>query len=210
MRSLLESRYAKLTYPIHGYKGDIREKWPELLKIPGFDFCDEENKIKYIIYLYDRGSELIYEIKDLKDRKEVAAQEAGYKRSKGGSWPKNVGEMFSMQDTELRNMVISYLHYHNYRALTMIHYTEQLFVENTRLLMHPIMDKGDEALTPASIKKILEAADIKKKLREENIAIKEDLDSLYREIYHDNEDVINEAMSARRTTPEAIGQLKAS
>lgn len=202
-------RYARLTYPIHDAEGSIFDAFPILRQIPGFDKIKDEKVAAYIIYLYDKGSDLPVEIKELSMRKDAAAFEAGFRQDKDGHWPSKAQKLFDLSNDNTRQLIISYLHWHNHRDITMIHYTESMFWENTALLMRPILDKESHgALSPADAKKVLDAADTKKKLREENMAIKKDLDSLYRDVYGDNEDLLEALMKERRTTPEDIAKLK--
>ena len=196
----INQRYQRLTYPIHEVEGDIRDKFPQLKNIPGWKGADEK-VLRYIIFCYDRGSELIEEHKDLDARKKKAAVEAGFE-----GLPPKITKVMDLSDRDGLDLIIAYLHFHNHHALTMIMYTEQLFWDNTKLLMSPILEGKDSMVDPATHKKILDAANVRKNLREENVNIKNDLDRLYAEVYSDNKELIEE-VKIRRISPETMGEF---
>ena len=117
----ISQRFARLTYPIHGLGASILTTFPILKKISGFNEIKDERVIAYVIYLYDKGSDLPVEFKDLSIRKESAATEAGFDRNEDGEWPGLVARLFDLGDPATRHLIINYLHFHNHRDITMIH-----------------------------------------------------------------------------------------
>lgn len=66
--------------------------------------------IKYIVFVYDPESDLIYEYsEDLKLVKETAAKEAGFKREKNGEWPDWLVKIMSFQDRVVVDWILDYL-----------------------------------------------------------------------------------------------------
>jgi hypothetical protein len=179
---------------------DIVQYFKELLskeEFAGF-ISPERNKIvRYIIYAYDLESSCVKNNShDLKKRKESAAERAGFKRSRTGSFPEIVHEIMNMKNSDVNKMICCYLRYfvHN-NTWKLIVVNEQIMSEYITLLLEPVAQKDD--------KKTLEAANIKSKLREECKAIASDIKSLYKDLYGDNDDLKEEIIKPVR--PETMG-----
>jgi len=234
MKSVKIGRFSQLIFPIHEVTGDVLKAVPELARIKqfqSFESDDRDKLFKYICYMYDRNSELIREYKDLQARKEAALHEAGFAREKNGEYPPEVKDYISFNDTEVRNLVFAFLFYVHDMAMTMISYSEQMFYENVQLIMQPLLGhkevdeyetykdnagvdqqrkKKKKEATITDQKTILQSAEQKKKLREENMAIKQDLDALYAEVFADNDDAKAKYARVKRSNPEQIANLKVS
>ncbi len=197
---------------------DIIKEQPLLQQYPEFnDYCgaDRNNLVRYIILAYDPGSPFVEEFtSDLKRRKEAAADEAGFQRIKStGKWPEEVQEILNLDREDVVDMVFCYLRIVNNQTWSLIVTNEQVFSEYTRLLLSPVAyssytkkeDDGDGVgeKVVKDDKKLLEAANMKSKLREECKLISADLKGFYKELFGDNED-LKEKVKAKPIRPETI------
>lgn len=164
-----------------------------LLKFPELGACEEFRNygsgdrnyvIRYICYAYDPGSDLYKDYTDIFKIKEAAADLAEFPRSeKTGKFEEKVYQMMRMENSEINDMVIAFLKMINNHIWAQIQVNEQMFWEYARLLSEPVTGEGS--------KDILQAADIKKKLREEIKTIATDLEGFYKQMFGDNEDLKN-------------------
>lgn len=194
--------FSKLKIPVHKIdKGqDIVQAFKELQSLPEFHMYPFGNRnfvIRYVIYCYDPKSPLIDLYVDLKRRKESAAEYAGFERNKKtGKFPDEVNAIMALENTAVNDMIFCYLKLINNRVWTQIVTNEQLFDEYSRLLMAPVGNASDD-------KKLLEAANVKAKLREECKLISTDLDKLYKDLFGDNDDLKDNVM-AKPIRPETV------
>ena len=215
MKILGTKRFENLMFPVADVKpeDDIIDKIPEVGHHSEFTGYPEKNRtrvFKYTAFLYDKNSDLIREYRDLDERKDAALMEAGFERAKNGEWPPTVEAIKNIHDDQFRKVILKYLELQNHMALDIIHYNEQLFSEYKELLMRPVMDasmKQSTSLSPNDIKQIYQTADFKKRLREECMAIKKDLDGLYHEVFADNDDMQEEYKKHRKSSPERIASV---
>lgn len=94
-----KERYSGLRFPAHKYQKDLHliKEFAPLFRHEEFKACPVKDKIvRYICFLYDSNSELNQEFPKLEDRKEAAAMEAGYSRTKTGEWPEEVNKLFAL------------------------------------------------------------------------------------------------------------------
>lgn len=63
----------------------------------------------YMSLLFDPLSDLVEEFDNLKERKEAAAIEVGYKRNQNDEWPPEVDELFSFKDPQFIDCCIKFL-----------------------------------------------------------------------------------------------------
>lgn len=82
------SRFSRLKFKIHNLKGLVVTTYPVLLSYKAIADAQKSLKdtdldkvLRYIFYLYDRESEIIQEIQDLKERKTEAMDLAGIVKS---------------------------------------------------------------------------------------------------------------------------------
>ncbi len=167
---------------------------------------DRNRVVKYVVLAYDPNSACVKNnSSDLTKRKEAAAELAGYTRLKSGKFDDQVLELFNMSNEGANQMICCYLRYIvNNMIWTLIVANEQVLAEYIALLMEPVdynkgssgyKRKGDadepdaEEKVIKDDKKLLEAANMKGKLREECKSIVADLGKLYKELYGDNDDL---------------------
>lgn len=184
----MESKsYQKLRFKVH----EVPHGTELLLKFPELGSCDEFRNyskgnrnyvIRYIAYAYDFGSDLYTTFTDVQKIKDAAADLAGFKRNdKTGKFEDEVYEILEMKNKEVNDMIFAFLQILNHHIWTQIVVNEQMFWEYSRLLAEPVDGQGS--------KDILQAADIKKKLREEIKAITTDLKELYNQMFGDHDDL---------------------
>lgn len=164
-----------------------------LLKFPELGDCEEFRNytngdrnyvIRYIGYAYDPGSDLYKDYTDIFKIKEAAAALAEFPRNeKTGKFEEKVYQMMRMENSAINDMIIAFLKIINNHIWAQIQVNEQMFWEYARLLAEPVTGEGS--------KDILQAADIKKKLREEIKTIALDLEGFYKQMFGDNEDLKN-------------------
>lgn len=66
--------------------------------------------MKYIVFLYDEGTDLTDEYPDdIRLRKDAAAKEAGFRRERDGEWPLMVQEIMDFRDTTATQMILQYI-----------------------------------------------------------------------------------------------------
>jgi hypothetical protein len=164
--------------------------------------------IKYIVYLYDKNSPLIRDYRDLAERKDAALILAGFTRQHTGQWSKTVRDMKELKNDVVLELILIYMDVQHHMKMDMIHVFEQMFLEYREHLLRPVTITNNQGAKEQ--KDMLAAVDQKKKLREECMAIKKDLDILYEEVYGDNEDLLSNEiqMELRRSTPETVALQK--
>ena len=192
--------YAKLRIPVHTVEigQDIVHKFPELQQYEEFSRYKEKDRndvIRYVVYAYDPESPHVKNsTSELSKRKEAAAEAAGFERNKKtGLFGDNICLIMNLKDEEVNKMIFCYLKMLNTMLWTQIVTDEQGFWEYTKLLMQPLEHDDD--------KKLMDAANVKGKLREERNKIKVDLDKYYKEFYGDNSDLEEKT---ERYSPETV------
>ncbi len=133
--SVTQERYSRLLFPIHKVNvktgGELFQMFPGLRRffanVQFPETLEDMEKmpieyravwtpavmlsiLKYIVFVYDPESDLIYEYsEDLKLTKEAAAKEAGFKRDKLGEWPDWITKIMEFQDKIVVGWIIDYL-----------------------------------------------------------------------------------------------------
>lgn len=118
-------RFSRLSFPIHkvDYKtvAELYKAMPGLRRYfqdagstpsPYFQGRGEMQLkvIKYIIYVYDEGTDLTDEYPDdTRIRKEAAAKEAGFKRDTDGNWPQDVQDILDFKEPVVVEWTLQYL-----------------------------------------------------------------------------------------------------
>jgi hypothetical protein len=199
---------------------DIIDQFPQLALHPEFNSFSHKDRnkiVRYVILAYDPGSPFVEEYAaNLTGRKAAAADEAGFERNKTtGLFGDDVVKIMNLEDEKVNEMIFCYfLKIINNQTWTLIITHEQVFSEYTRLLMEPVnyssyTKNSDEAGEPAGEKvmkddkKLLEAANMKSKLREECKSIATDLKGFYKELFGENED-LKEKVIAKPVRPETM------
>lgn len=183
------ARFDSLKYPVHNI-GDqsVDKAFPELFKDPAFKKlrarADYNRLTKYILFLYDKDSDLTQEFpKNLQGRKDAAATESGYERT-GGKWPKQIQDVMDVKDKDSNSAILAFLKIQKHYIWTEIVVTQQELDEF-------------QALRFASIKKgkntaesdVIEAANKKEKLKQACESRIKSLEGLYRQFYEDHKDL---------------------
>jgi len=201
--------FQKLKYPVHDVpdKEDLLNKFPGLAKIPEFAAyggsltggLDRNKVIRYIIYLYDIGSDL-NDQKDLQKRKESAAILAGFERhNKTDEFEKKVKDVFELKDQAVYEMIFAYLKEQNIMEWMQLKSTEESFFENQKLIIKPIdIDSGDKE------KDILAAATTKEKLSDISDKYLDKMKKYEKAIFGDHKDVQEEVKKPVR--PETMSK----
>ena len=195
-KSMSNERWQHLQVPVHTVDKDLDEAFAifQRKEFQGIPKTWRDRTLKYIVYLYDKNSDLIHEYPDLTERKRAAATEAGWDflNAEKNKFNIKVERIMELRDERTRAAVLKYLELQNSKEMDMIHYNEQLFAEYRDLLLRPVLDEPtskEDALGTTDVKNIYATADYKKKLREECKQIASDLEKLYAKVYGDNEDL---------------------
>ncbi len=188
-------------------------KFRELADIKEFSEykCSDRNYlIRYIICLYSPESPFFKKYTDLGKRKEAVAEYCGYERNaKTGKFvSKNILRVFEMAaDIEgdpdekieayqsANPLIFAWLKFINNRLWSEITINEQLFDEYSGLIL--------EAIEGRDSKIVLEAANVKSKLRGEISLIRAHLGVLYKEFFGENTEV-QEKAKVKPFKPETI------
>ena len=192
-----DRQFNLMLFRIH--KVEDPQKQEMVKRVPAFKRLGKDNKslrvkcIKYFCYLYDRYSPLQTQVHVLKERKQVAATLAGFNLEED----KHVlALLFRLSNPTYVDVVKQMLKLQHSRAFSMIVAQEAYFEQILEQLVTPVEDEEG--------KDLLQAYSIKSKLSDNLESIKNQLDTLYEEVYGDNEDV-QEIMNADSllATPEA-------
>ena len=211
-----DERFSKLKFPIHTLPEgkSVLEALPILKTYKAFDMYKGKYKdqvIKYVIYLYDKNSDLIEEYPDIRDRKEEAARLAGfemktkYQDSRPVTfWPEPIsfamnGRFDHDQGVGIFKMIIAYLMMQNNAAWTELSVLEQEYQEYIELRFKGITGEKD--------KEVIEAATKKDKLREACQLMVDKIKSYQDQLFGDNEDVSDQTTQLRLTKPEQLHRM---
>jgi hypothetical protein len=201
----MENSYERLKIPVHKIpeNEDLVSKFDVFQQYKEFTDCPKASRnkvIKYVVFAYDPGSPFVMDsVSDLKKRKEAAAEAAGFLRTPTtGLFDELVKEIMELKNEETNAMIFKFLQIINNRTWTLIVTNEQIFDEYTALLMEPV-----KSTSATEDKKVLEAANIKSKLREECKVIADDLKKLYKEFFGDNDD-LKDKIVAKPIKPETV------
>jgi hypothetical protein len=196
-------------FPVHelGDNNSVLDSFPVLKAQKAFKQYKGDKKdkvIKYILYLYDMNSDLINEFPNLKERKEAAALEAGFKCTEVKGWESPIdlairGKFDTDQSSGIYKMIFSFLMLQKSYQWTEICTLEQEYEEFTRLRWKEMEDEKD--------KDLLMAAERKNKLREACHDIIESIKQYRADLFGDNEDVAAHTQQLRATSPEVIARM---
>lgn len=212
--------FSKLKIPVNlvPLGDDVVDFFRELKaqeEFSSYSIKDRNKIVKYVIYAYDPKSPFVENsTSDLTKRKENAAEEAGFERNPtSGKFKQEVYDLIELFNEDANEMIFCYLRMINNRTWTLIVTNEQVFAEYTRLLMEPVAyssyarkkatEGEDKQVEVKDDKKLLEAANVKAKLRDECKMIAADLDTLYKTLFGNNED-LKEKMAVRVIRPETM------
>lgn len=206
----MADRFETLRYKVHT-SDHIDKDFPELFRSAEFKKLrlrpDYQKLIKYIVFLYDKGTPLTNEYQsDLRARKDAAAIEAGYQKI-DGKWSDDLQKMMDAQDQDGVAAIMQFLKVQRNNVWIEINVTEQELYEFQTLrfaaIASPGKTKGKKA---APGKEIYEAANKKDSLKEACDSRIKYLEGLYVQFYGDNKD-IQEAEFSEMITPENAERL---
>lgn len=175
---------------------DVFTSYPQLNKIKALDKKVDNKLMKYIICVYDYRSPIVLHNRELKIRKQVAAEFCGYDFVKEDlKYLFNIEEDYVLQaiDTFLKSFIHSRIWY-------MICCNENIFWEYGQRMLMPVGNMGEEG-KKLSEKDLIAAMQAKTKLSEDMSSIDERLDAAYKRLY--GNESLNKFISGA-TTPERI------
>lgn len=181
---------------------DVFAAYPQLSKIKSISNSIDDRMMKYIICVYDYRSPIVINNRELKIRKQVAAELCGYNLQQD-----DLRYLFGIEtdyvlqavDTFLKSFIHSRLWY-------MICCNENIFWEYGQRMLMPVSN-NDESGKPMTEKAITETMALKTKLSDDMQSIDERLDAAYKRLYG-NEPI--EKFLTGGTTPERIAIERAS
>lgn len=208
----MNSNFQKLKFKIFDLPpdADLLEHFPELARYKTFTKSKAAQKnllLRYMIFMYDPGSDLISDISDLQKRKVRAAELAGFKQE--SDYLTSIFEFTDKAPLEFMHCFLTQV-FHN-RKYTEWQTLMQELEENTRLRWEPITTKkmkksGDKEVEDVDV---YSAADKKSKLRDHSYDIHKMIDAIEKEIFGDNKDVQEIAIKARFISPESFAGVAA-
>lgn len=171
-------------------KGSIFEAYPRLEKLK--DIGVDERLVKYIICVYDYNSPFVRDYKDLKLRKQTAAQFVGYDLGKDASL---LDDLFDFKNSTFIDAVDIFLkEFINSMLYYGICANEQTYWEYGKRMMQPI-DAAD-----SKEKDIISAIATKSKLSEDMANIRGRIENDYRKLYGDDD--LEKAVNKKKFRPE--------
>jgi hypothetical protein len=92
---------------------DMLEVWPMLKTYPEFDISpkplNKNHVLRYIAYMYDKGSPIFRKIDNIHKQKLEAATLAGFKKKSAGTFSKHVDQMLVGDNHIVNHMIIRFL-----------------------------------------------------------------------------------------------------
>ncbi len=188
-----DSDFKSMTFPIHGKK-DLK-KVAELKLVEAFTRIEEDkdSKIRYLCYMYDKGSPLPRRYKALKKRKEECLRLAGV--SSNQELYKNLIDLTTQDVSVLVDCIHQMLIVQKDRVWSMIIADETLFNENLMRMLRPVeMDKDKDVLASLKIK-----SEISKIQEEVNNRLDASIDKFY-----GDDPILADKVEKLRYSPESI------
>lgn len=190
----LADRYSSIRYKVHTADKPLHKAFPNLFRHKEFEVLikrpDFEQLVRYIMFLYDKNTQLIHEYQnDLAERKEEAAKDAGYKKT-WGRWPSAVQDIMDIRDEEATAAIMHFFKMQKNHVWTEINITAQELFEYQSLRFTPVGKKKAKKGTALDEKMIIESTVKKEALLKacnQRIAI---LENLWEQFVGDNKDLI--------------------
>lgn len=185
-------RFSRLKFKIHGYKGWIWGAYPPLLGYPAIKAARKvltdkqlDISLRYIIYLYDKNSELLQEISDLNERKDEARILAGITKA-----DVDIIKGFDERGGIYMNLILCFLLeiYHG-RKVSEWHTTLQEIDDITKVRWKKLDEASFVAKQRADLNNLVDQ-------------LHEKADRLEEEIFSDNEDIKKMVIVDRWSSPE--------
>lgn len=175
---------------------DMFSSYPQLGKIKDLSKQIDNKLMKYIVCVYDYRSPIVAHNRELKIRKQVAAEFCGYDYPKEDlKYLFNIEEDYVLQAIDM--FLKSFIHS---RVWYMICCNENIFWEYGQRMLMPVGNMGEEG-KKLSEKDLIAAMQAKTKLSEDMAAIDERLDAAYKRLY--GNESLNKFISGA-TTPERV------
>lgn len=180
------------------YTEDLFKSYKQLSLIKEINNNIDNKLMKYIIVLYDYNSPIVIKFRDLKVRKQQAAEFCGY-----DLYSETTNRIYNLSEDYILEAVDMFLKkfIHN-RTWYMICSNESIFWEYGKRMLKPVGGE-DEGGRKLSEKDLIAAMQAKTKLSEDMAAIDERLDAAYKRLYGDEN--INRFIN-KSTTPESIAR----
>lgn len=190
-----ESDFSKCLF--NPFSEDVFKVYPRLLKIKEIATSIDNKLMKYIICVYDYRSPIVVNNRELKIRKQLAAELVGYDLTS-----QQAKEIFNIENDDILLAIDFFLKnfIHN-RTWYMICSNESIFWEYGKRMLKPISET-DESGKRLKEKDIISAMADKTKLSEDMQSIDDRLDAAYKKLYGD--DMVR--LYNRGTTPETIAK----
>lgn len=185
---------------------DIVTHFPELKSYKEFsEYKDKEKNLvfRYVFFCYDKNSPLIKLYPDLKKRKEMALDLAGFSRATSGNFSEKLSDIMAFNNEKVSDAIFCFLQLQRHRVWMMIVSTEQAFDEYQRLILNPVSDTIGTGQNKEELgdKDILSAATTKSKLMQECEEMNKRIDLYYKELFGDNND-LKEIVKKKNITSE--------
>ena len=177
---------------------DLFKEYKQLSVFKDISKMIDNRLMKYIIVVYDYNSPIVLKYRDLKIRKQQAAEFCGYDIMKD-----TMDIIFNLEEDYMLKAVDLFLKkfIHN-RTWYMICANESIFWEYGQRMLKPVGSE-EEGGKKLSEKDLIAAMQAKTKLSEDMSAIDERLDSGYKRLYGDEN---MRRFTNRATTPESIAR----
>ena len=138
--------FEKLRYKVHELKEkeSVLEVYPELSRYPEFKKkirLDINKVLKYIIYLYDKKSPFISE-PDLRKRKIISAQKAGFKVNSKGEFENEVVAMLSNENVDITRMIVRYCRIQSSMTYSLLVAGMETYYDNVLQIMRNDKDES--------------------------------------------------------------------
>ncbi len=219
----MTERYSNLKYKVHISEQPLDKAFPELFRsteMKQLKFYQTWEKItKYIVFLYSKETGLFDEYQsDLTERKMAAAIDAGYAKTKAGTWPEDIQDIMDVKNKKVNAAILAFLKQQNHVVWTEITITQQELFEFQKLRFMSIdtgekkrrkknEDKEEVIEKASSDKDIYEAAKKKDALMSAcNERIKA-LEQLYVQFYGDSKKDLISAEFEEMITPEKAERI---
>ena len=201
--------FENLRFRIHNLPKDvpILDEFPELQKYADLKATklNQNKMLRFLIYFCDPKSDLIRETPQFAERKAKALKLAGYTVKDGRFVDDEADVILNGSDKdfheEIRNEILNMTFcmvsrvYHDRKFREWFTLQEELD-ENTRARLTKISDGNDKATMEAHQKKGL--------LRQQATSIHQEIDALEKEIFGDDEELKEHAITVRLTSPERV------
>ena len=142
--------FKDILYPVHTTtKGvDILSLFPKLNEYPEFNAIlptplPLEKVFKYIVYAYDQKSPFFTQIDELRERKILAAQEAGFTSHHKKGFSHYVVKMLNCENSKVNKMIIRYCRFQGKEFTNLVASQEAFYQINLQLISNIISDDDD-------------------------------------------------------------------